>query len=171
MENKDKNFYLMVNGKKVEVSEEVYRAYVQPIRREQRKKRREWRCPKLSETGGYFVRCKDKCEECPYYLAGNSPLGNVTSLDKLVDCEIEIEDINSDLETKYIEKETQKEEYANLHEAIATLTPRQQEMVRLIYFAGKTEEDVAQIFGIDFTSVSHALKRIKDSLRKKLLNL
>ncbi len=92
MENNDKRFYLKVRGQEIEVSEKVYRAYIRPIRAEQRRKRREWKCQKLSETGGYYVRCKERCENCPYYLAGNSALGNVTSLDKLVDCEVEIED-------------------------------------------------------------------------------
>ena len=171
MENNGKPRTLKIRGQIVEVSEEVYRAYIRPIRAEQRRKRREWKCQKLSETGGHYVRCKDRCENCPYYLAGNSALGNVTSLDKLADCEVEIEDKRSDVEANYIEQETQKEEYEKLHAAIATLTPRQQEMVRLIYFEDKTQEEVAQIFGIDSSSVRHALKRIKDALRKKLENL
>lgn len=171
MQNNGKPRTLKIRGQVVEVSEEVYRAYIRPIRAEQRRKRREWKCQKLSETGGHYVRCKDRCENCPYYLAGNSTLGNVTSLDKFVDCEVVIEDKQSDMEANYIEQETQKEEYGKIHVAIATLTPRQQEIVRLIYFEGKSQEEVAQILGIDFTSVSHALKRIKNSLRKKLENL
>ena len=39
-----KEFYITIKGKKVEVSEEVYRAYVRPIRAEQRQKRRNWKC-------------------------------------------------------------------------------------------------------------------------------
>lgn len=168
MENENKRFHLKIRGQEVEVSEEVYRAYTRPIRAEQRRKRREWKCQKLSETGGYYVRCKERCENCPYYLAGNSALGNVTSLDRLVDCEVEIEDKQSDLEANYIEQETTKEEYADLHAAIAMLTPRQQEMVRLIYFEERTQEEVAQILGIDSSSVRHAMMRIKNTLRKKL---
>ena len=168
MENKDKKFYLIIQGQKVEVSEAVYRAYVQPIRREQRKRRRDWRCPKLSETGGYFVRCKDKCEECPYYLAGNSPLGNVTSLDALSDCETEIVDKQSDLETNYIEHVIKEEEYANLHQAIAMLTERQQEMVRLIFFEGKSQEAVAKLYGVEKQAISNAMQRIYAQLEKKL---
>lgn len=165
MENKDKRFYLTIKGQQVEVNEEVYRAYVQPIRREQRRRRRDWRCPKLSETGGYFVRCKDKCEECPYYLAGNSPLGNVTSLDKLVDCEIEIEDKQSDVETNYIEQEIQKEEYANLHAAIDTLTTKEQQIVRMIYFEGKNQNAVGAMLGISQQAVSKALGKIFEKIK------
>ena len=49
MENKGKRFVLKIRGQEVEVSEEVYRAYVRPIRAEQRQKRRQWKCQKLIE--------------------------------------------------------------------------------------------------------------------------
>lgn len=166
MENKDKKYMLKVRGQEVEVSEEVYRAYIRPIRAEQRRKRREWKCRKVK--GGHYVRCTDKCENCPYYLAGNSALGNVTSLDKLADCEVEIEDKDSDLESGYIERETQAEEYSALHKAIATLTPRQQEMVRMIYFEGKSQEEVRIYFGIAKSTMAEAMQRIHNALRKNL---
>ncbi len=166
MENNDKTRTLKIRGQEVEVSEEVYRAYIRPIRAEQRRKRREWKCPILS--GSHYVRCTKKCETCSYYLAGNSALGNVTSLDRLVDCEIEIEDKDMDLEDSYIEKETTKEEYAALHKAISQLTPRQQEMVRMIYFDGKSQEEVCAVYGVTKSAVSHAMERIYEALRKIL---
>ena len=45
METKEqKQFYVIVNGQRVEVTEEVYRAYVRPVRTQQRAERRNWRC-------------------------------------------------------------------------------------------------------------------------------
>ncbi len=166
MENKGKRFVLKIRGQEVEVSEEVYRAYVRPIRAEQRQKRRQWKCQKLSETGGHYVRCKERCENCPYYLAGNSALGNVTSLDKLVDCEVEIEDREADLEANDIERETQEEEYANLHAAIATLTRKEQRLINLIYFEGKTIDEVGAILGVSHQAISKAKKKIIEKIRK-----
>lgn len=166
MENKGKRFVLKIRGQEVEVSEEVYRAYVRPIRAEQRQKRRRWKCQKLSETGGHYVRCKERCENCPYYLAGNSALGNVTSLDNLVDCEVEIEDRESDLEANYIERETQEEEYANLHAAIATLTRKEQRLINLIYFEGKTIDEVGAMLGVSHQAISKAKKKIIEKIRK-----
>lgn len=168
MEKKDKKYTLKVKGKEIEVSEEIYRAYIRPVQAEQRQKRREWKCRVLSKSGNYYVRCTKKCETCPYYLAGNSALGNVTSLDRLVDCEVEIEDKNSDFEADYIEQETTKEEYAELHKAIRQLTPRQQEVVKMIYFEGKTQEDVRKRFGIAKSSMSEVIDRIHASLKKIL---
>ena len=166
MEKKDNKYTLKVKGKEVEVNEEIYRAYIRPVQAEQRQKRRAWKCRVLSKSGNYYVRCTKKCETCPYYLAGNSALGNVTSLDRLVDCEVEIEDKNSDFEADYIEQETTKEEYAELHKAIRQLTPRQQEMVKLVYFEGKTQEEVAKHYGVTKQAISNAMQRIYSSLKK-----
>lgn len=159
MEKKDKKYTLKVKGKEVEVNEEIYRAYIRPVQAEQRQKRRAWKCHVLSKSGNYYVRCTKKCETCPYYLAGNSALGNVTSLDRLVDCEVEIEDKNSDFEADYIEQQTIKEEYAELHKVIRQLTSRQQEIVKMIYFEGKTQKEVAKVLGITQGAVSLALAK------------
>lgn len=159
MEKKDNKYTLKVKGKEVEVNEEIYRAYIRPVQAEQRQKRRAWKCRVLSKSGNYYVRCTKKCETCPYYLAGNSALGNVTSLDRLVNCEVEIEDKDLDFEADYIEQETTKEEYAELHKAIRQLTPRQQEIVKMIYFEGKTQKEVAKVLGITQGAVSLALAK------------
>lgn len=168
MENKNKKRTLKIRGQVVEVSEEVYRAYIRPIRAEQRRKRREWKCRIIN--GGHYVRCTEKCETCPYYLAGNSALGNVTSLDRLVDCEVEIEDKDTDLGNDLIELETQSEEYSALHKAISQLTPRQQEMIRMIYFEGKSQEEVASVMKVTQATVSITLNRAIENLRKILKN-
>lgn len=84
-ENNEKKYIIKIKGKEVEVNEEVYRAYVRPIRAEQRRKRREWKCSKLSKTGGYYVRCNERCETCPYYQSGNNALGNKLSLDRMAE--------------------------------------------------------------------------------------
>lgn len=168
MEKKDKKYTLKVKGKEVEVNEEIYREYIRPVQAEQRQKRRAWKCQVLSKSGNYYIRCTKKCETCPYYLAGNSALGNVTSLDRLVDCEVEIEDKNSDIEAAYIERETTKEEYAELHKVIKRLTPRQQQIVQMVYFEDKTQEEVAEHFGASKQTISNAMQRIYATLKKFL---
>ena len=79
METKEqKQFYVIVNGQRVEVPEEVYRAYVRPVRTQQRAERRNWRCVLKAEKYG-LVRCKKDCNKCPYAMQGNAPTGNETS--------------------------------------------------------------------------------------------
>ena len=168
MEKKDRKYTLKVNGKKIEVGEEIYRAYIRPVRSEQRQKRREWKCVLLSEKGGHYVRCKKQCESCPYYISGQNARGNKVSLDKLMEAGADYTDENGDMETNYIERETEKEEHTALHEAIKKLTPRQQEMVRMVYFEGKTQEEVAKHYEVDKSAISHAMQRIYASLKKYL---
>lgn len=164
-QNNAKQFYLTVKGEKVAVTEEVYRAYVRPVRAEQRQKRREWKCRLLSTTGGFYVRCNKQCEECPYYLSGKNALGNNLSLDQMADDGVDIEDRDQDLEAHYMEEDSLCEDYGKLHKAIAILTDRQKEFVKLIYFEGKTQEEVARLFSVDKSAVSHAMGRIYQQLK------
>lgn len=165
--NETKKFYLTIKGKKVEVSEEVYRAYVRPVRAEQRQKRREWRCQVPGKKGN-LVRCQKDCSQCKYALAGNNARGNVLSLETFKEEGVEILDRDFDLETIYIENEERISDQERLHKAILQLTPRQQEMVRMVYFEGKNQEEVALKFGIDGSSVRHAMQRIYATLKKIL---
>ena len=156
---------LTIGKETIEVSEEVYRAYMRPIKAEHQRKRRQWKCRVLSENGGHYCRCTQRCESCAYYMAGNNALGNNLSLDKMAEDGVYIEDRAQDLENRYIEKETESEEYQKLYAAIARLTKRQRAFVDLIYFKGKTREEVARLYGIDASSVRHALTRIKKALK------
>lgn len=165
MENKQ--FYVTIKGEQIEVTEEVYRAYVRPIRAIQRRQRRDWKCRIIGKKGN-LVRCPYKCDECPYAMAGNLPTGNVLSLDKFKELGVEILDKEFDLERMYIEKEDGTNRQEKVDRAILRLTPRQQEMVRMIYFEGKSQEEVRRYYGIAKSSMSEAMQRIYVSLKKIL---
>lgn len=166
MENKDKSFTLKIGGKEIEVSEEIYRAYIRPVRSEQRQKRREWKCVLMSEKGRHYVRCKKQCESCPYYISGQAARGNKVSLDKLMEAGADYADEHGDMEKDHIDRETKKEKYTALYKAIRQLRPRQQEMVRMIYFEGISQEDAANKLGIAQASVSITLNRAIENLKK-----
>ena len=163
----NKEFYVTIQGKKVFVSEEVYREYVRPIRAIQRQQRRAWKCRIVGRKGN-LIRCPYKCEECPYAIAGKLPTGNVLSLDKFKEMGVEILDKEFDLERMYIEKEDGTSYQAQVHKAISQLTLRQQEMVRLIYFEGKAQEDLTKYYGVSKQAISNAMQRIYASLKKNL---
>ncbi len=55
-----------------------------------------------------------------------------------------------------------------IQDAIKKLTPRQQEMVRLLYWEGKSQKDLCEIYGVKKQTISDAVKRIHDTLRKYL---
>lgn len=163
MEEK-KEFYLFVKGEKVVVSEEVYREYVRPVRKEQRRKRRGMRCKIIGKKGN-LVRCQNDCTRCAYANNGK-PCGSTLSLDEFREKGYEIENKELDLEADLIEEDTARDRKERLHKAIAQLNPRQQEIVRLIYFEGKTQKEVADYLGIKQPTVQEAIKRIIASLKK-----
>ena len=55
-----------------------------------------------------------------------------------------------------------------LKKAISLLTPRQQEMVRLIYWEGKSQTELCKIYGVKKQAISDAMKRIHRTLQKIL---
>ena len=165
MENKEtKQYYIKVNGQRVEVTEEVYRAYVRPVNASQRAARRNGKCLVKGKRSG-LVRCTKDCSQCHYYMAGNKMLGGVLSLDTLGADGYE-EQSPTDIEGDLIEQEEKVLQTAALYKAIGKLNERQQYIVREIYYKGKTCEEVARILGVDGSAVRHALQRILAALRK-----
>ena len=162
--NEKKEFYIIIKGEKVMVSEEVYRAYIRPLRVERLRKLRAWKC-KVKDKKGNLVRCQEDCSKCPYALAGKNATGNTLSLDEFKEAGVEILDRNVDLETAYIENEEWTSNQERLHKAILQLTPRQQEMVQMIYYEGKTEQEIANKYGITQQAVHNALKKILSRLK------
>ena len=52
--------------------------------------------------------------------------------------------------------------------ALKKLTQRQQAMVRLLYWEGKSQKDLCEIYGISKQAISNALDRIHNTLKKFL---
>lgn len=53
-----------------------------------------------------------------------------------------------------------------LQAAFKLLTPRQQEILRLMYIEGRTQREIAKIFGVGESAISHAIDRIYASIQK-----
>lgn len=53
-----------------------------------------------------------------------------------------------------------------VQEVIKKLTPRQQEMVRLLYWEGKSQKELCEIYGVKKQAISDAVGRIHRSLKK-----
>ena len=167
MEEKDKRYYVTVKGERIPVTEEVYRAFVRPLRAEQRARRRNFRCVVFSKKRGHFVRCREKCESCHRYLSGQDATGNMLSLDALSEDLADFADL-FDTEAYLSEREERAERADRLRAAIGRLTSRQQDMVRMVFFEEKSQEEVAKFYGIDGSSVRHAMKRVYRALQKIL---
>ena len=122
--NKKRQLY--VNGKLIDVSEEVYRAYK---REEWRENQRDYRAKKCRNADGTV--CRKDCKTCPLYLAGEGLTGATLSLDAFVTedgAPIEFEDKRVDVELE-VARNILKEE---LEKAKLQLTDR--ERLILEYF-------------------------------------
>ena len=131
-----KTFYLFVKGQKVEVSEDVYRAYVQP---ERKQRMREY-------------RAHDKVQ--------------ITSVEVLAEKGVELEDATPDILTSIIEGEESAEELSRLRAAIAKLSERDRQIVQLYFFEGRTQQAIADILGIAQPTLYKILKRILSDIKK-----
>lgn len=134
----NKTYYLYVKGQKVEVSEEIYRAYVQPERKQRKRD----------------YRAKEKI--------------SVTSIEVLSEKGFELEDASQDFVTDLIEYEEHSEELSKLHAAIEQLSERDSRIVQLYFFDGKTQQEIADIFVITRQAVQKQLTKILARLKNFL---
>lgn len=167
METKEqKQYYVTVGGQKVPVSEEVYRAYVRPVRARQRDEKRNKRCY-VQGKRWKRVRCTEDCTTCPYAEQKMEITGAPLSLDLMAEQGAEINSIG-DMEADLLAEEEREEQAKRLQAAIGCLTERQQYLIREIYFNGKTQKEIAEKMGISKQSVSDAVHRALTSLKKFL---
>lgn len=131
----NKTYYLYVKGQKVEVSEKIYRAYVQPERKERMRE----------------YRAKEKV--------------SISSIERLSENGFEIEDKSQDLLTSIIEIEEQTEKLSKLRVAIAQLSGRDRQVVQLYFFEGKTHQEIAAVLGLARNTVTELLVRILKRLK------
>ena len=61
-----------------------------------------------------------------------------------------------------------KDEKRRLYAAIAKLSPRQQYLIRQVYFEGRKYTDIAREEGVDRSAISHATDRALKRLKKFL---
>lgn len=66
----NKQYFIEIEGEQVPVTEEVYRAYKQPLWKEHKQKERSKRCQVSNGRGG-LKRCMADCSQCMYDKSGN----------------------------------------------------------------------------------------------------
>lgn len=62
----------------------------------------------------------------------------------------------------------QEEEHEELIKAISMLLPEQQDLIRQVYFEGKTHMEIARELGVDRSAISHRISRALVQLKKIL---
>lgn len=132
-----KTYYLYVKGEKVEVSEEIYRAYVQPERRQRIK--------------AYRMKRKNI---------------TVTSLDGLMEQGFIVRDETPNIEEQIITEDTRLEEYESLAESLNFLNEKDRQIVEMYFYENKTQDEIAEVFGVSRQYISKKIKEILQKLKK-----
>ena len=159
-QQKSTQYYIEIEGKQIPVTEEIYHAYKNPARAEQKRKQREWRC-----RDGRGVRCTKDCTQCEIYGIGKGPTGNILSLDALEE------------ETEYVHSSSTNVEEAvmygilleELFKAMDELDPDSRRICQLIK-QGASERDIAAEFGIRQSTLNYRKQKLMAQIRERLKN-
>lgn len=154
-------FFIPVNGNPIEVSEEVYRAYYQPVWnvRYHAQKNGECRCTKAQ-----LWKCDGVCPGCPFYAAGkkvsiDTPIGGeddeLTLGDTLADDAPSAESILMD-----------KELLDALYDELNRLDPEGKRICELLMY--HSEREAADIMGMARSTFKRHWAKIQAELQDKL---
>lgn len=161
MSNEVKKYFIPVDGNPIEVSEEVYRAYYQPIwnARYHAQKNGECRCTKAQ-----LWKCDGVCPGCPFYAAGkkvsiDTPIGGeddeLTLGDTLADDAPTAESILMDNEL-----------LDALYDELSRLDPEGKRICELLMY--HSEREAADIMGMARSTFKRHWAKIQVELQDKL---
>lgn len=170
---KNKDFYdgawhLTINGQVIEVTEEVYRAYKQPLWAERKREEREKRCI-ISDGKGGTRRCTRSCRECDMERAEKGlPLidrtGSVLSLDKFADDGLDVPGAIN-IEDILLDKMLLEE----LFEALEELDPENRLIIDL-FSIGKSEREISANIGLSQKTINKRKAKLFEQLKERLKN-
>jgi len=153
-----KQFYVTIEGQQVHVTEEVYRAYNQPVWAEEKRQERSKRC-QISNGKGGVKRCEGNCSKCSH---GRN--GSILSLDCL-------EENGSYLADTKVADPQQLFEDRLLTEALwAAVTDFEPEnqMIIQLFCKGATERDISKAVGLSQKGVNKRKSKLFAILYSKL---
>ena len=139
----ENKYTLLVNKKRISVSEEVYKAYYQ-------QKEREDYLDKISKKHDmFFVECEKKGIQVEYILS----LTEESIKDKLIEAE---------------DKLIKMEMLAKLPEAVKKLSEQERLLIDNLFFNGKSQRRLSTETGIPLMTISDRKRRILKKLKKLL---
>ncbi len=162
MENKERKYFIPVNGTLREVSEKIYRAYYRPIwnTRYHARKNGECRCTKAQ-----LWKCDGVCPGCRYHAAGRTvsietPIGSesdeLTLVNTLTNDAPSAESILMDKEFLQV-----------LYEELEYLDPEGKRICQL-FMNGCSERESARIMGMARSTFKHHWDKIRTYLQERL---
>lgn len=147
-----KEYFVTIDGQRIPVTEEVYRAYMRPVWAEQKRMERSKRCRVAGK------RCNGDCSQCPHRRTGS-----VLSLDLLAADGYLPADRQEDIE-EIVADRIMLEELLN---ALEELDPEGKLMCEL-FGQGMSEREMTKVFGVSRPVIHKRLTRLFSQLRKIL---
>lgn len=162
-QSKNKDFYdgawhLTIDGQVIEVTEEVYRAYKQPLWAEKKRQEREKRCI-ISNGKGSTIRCTADCSTCK-----EQRTGSVLSLDKFKDDGLDVPG-SINIEDILLDKMLLEE----LFEALEELDPENRLIIDL-FSIGKSEREISANVGLSQKTINKRKAKLFEQLKERLNN-
>lgn len=152
----DGTWHLTIEDQVVEVTEEVYRAYKQPLWAEKKRQEREKRCI-ISNGKGGTKRCMEDCSKCD-----KQRTGSILSFDKFSADGFDVPDsVNID---ELVEDKLLLED---LFAALDELDPENRRIAEL-YSLGIPEREIAECIGCAQKTVNNRKIKIFAHLREVL---
>ena len=151
----NKEYFVIIDGEKIIVTEEVYRAYMQPVWREERHTRRKWRC---RDAKG--IRCKGDCLHCEISRIGNGATGNDLSLERIV----EDEDPEFATVPDVADAVIMREQIRNIMDAVSKMDTIDQTIVMML-IDGFTQNECAAALGIAQPNIHKRIYKIRKKLK------
>jgi len=148
----NKKYYIEIDGQRIPVIEEIYRAYKRPAWAEHKRKERDKRC--RDENGN---RCNKDCSKCD-----KQRTGSVLSLDKFTEEGFEVAE-PLDLAELVADKLLLEELYKVLEE----LDPDNRRIMEL-FSIGKSEREIATDIGLSQKAVNKRKSKLFAQLYEHL---
>ena len=156
MPKENKEYYLTIDGQKITVTEDVYRAYKQPVWAERKRQEREKRCL-ISDGKGKTKRCMEDCSQCD-----RRRTGSILSLDKFVEDGYEVPGA-----VDVAELVAEKLLFEELAAALNELDPQNKRIAEL-YGEGMSERQIASEVGLSQKTVNKRKAKIFGQLHQRL---
>lgn len=150
-----KQYFVSIDGEQVPVTEEVYRAYKQPLWAEHKRKERSKRC-QISNGRGGVKRCDADCSQCPH-----DRNGSILSLDGFEEDGYFPADLTAADPQQILEDALLLEE---LLAAIAELDPINQRIIELLQ-EEMSEREIADVIGLSQQAVNKRKAKIREELK------
>ncbi|AGL03763.1 RNA polymerase sigma factor [Desulfoscipio gibsoniae] len=154
----NKEYYLTIDGKKITVTEGVYRTDRRPVWAELKRQEREKRCL-ISDGKGKTKRCMEDCSQCD-----KQRIGSVLSLEKFSEDGYEIPG-SFDVAELVAEKLL----FEELAAALDELDPQNKRIAEL-YGDGMSERQIADKVGLSQRTVNKRKAKIFGQLHQRLKN-